>query len=816
MKKLFFILAYLTISKLVFGQEIYFYENFENTSVFEEWTQEYESGELDWKLNDGGYSTEPDNPGTGDPPYAYQGEFNAYFQYSTLYNEKTKLITPPINLDYAIKPELRFWHAMDSRYFFNGDKNEELRIFYKVAADSAWNLIESYTTPVSSWTERLLNLPDSVLSSTFYIAFEGKNSGGAGLCIDSVTIVETDVISKYLESLEIKQSSTDIVPTESNKNDILRIDLSIQGNDGTIKLDSLAVTSLNTDDNDIAPNGVKLYVSEDSLFKNSTLVGTGQNFIDGQAIFDHINYEFRRGLTSFWVTYDIKEDTNHDMEGHVLDAKIEENAIKINNYTYPSIEKSPAGQRTITEALFFDDFETDQGWTIIEEFQRDIPQGLGGSIGYPDPEDAKSGSYILGTDLTGLGSKSGDYENNLSDKAYKAISPLINAKYFKDIKITFWRWLNIDGADYSYLDLSNDGGNNWTNIWTNSSVITDNSWARYTYNISNYANDEDSIKAQFALGPSDNSGVFSGWNIDDFTITGNFLSVDAGIINVLAPNTGCGHTSSDSITVVIKNYAGRPTSDTIPVYFSTDNGVTKTYDTLYTSIPVDGIDTLTLNKSIDLSVPGEYDLLISVNLPKDEVQGNNSYTHTFYSVPTLTLPYTQNFETNSGHWLSIDSGSWEYGKPTTGNLNDAASGEYAWVTKLNDYYPINDSSLLESPCFDFTGIIHPVFEFKIKGSTEDGDGMALYYSTDDGSTWTIVPETSYYYWDWYNKSNVNALNTAGWDTISSDWYTTRTLLPAELSNNSNIKFKFLFQSDDNIINEGFGIDDIKIYETPYD
>ena len=71
--------------------------------------------------------------------------------------------------------------------------------------------------------------------------------------------------------------------------------------------------------------------------------------------------------------------------------------------------------------------------------------------------------------------------------------------------------------------------------------------------------------------------------------------------------------------------------------------------------------------------------------------------------------------------------------------------------------------------------------------------MALFYSTDNGVSWDIVPETSEYYWKWYNESLIGALGTAGWgDTTTTDWYTVRKLLPAVIANEASVKFRFLF------------------------
>ncbi len=805
--------------KSSFAQDIYLEQNFENGgSKPENWTYQYVSGSTDWVYQNGGY-TSSGILGTGRPGTARQGTYNAMLWYEVFATNKiTKLVSSSFDLSYAIKPELKFWHAQVERDgTFVGITNDELKVYCKDPETSLWVLLEGYTVAIEDWIEQSLIIPDSLFSSSTKIAFEGIATGGFGVCIDSVTIIETGIIPKYLESNTIKQASTEIVPTESSDNPILRIDFSVKGNDGLIILDSLAVNSLNTNDSDIRSPGVKIYASTDTLIANSKQIGTVQSFSNGVAIFDNINHELRRGYSSVWIMYDINEDTDHSMEGNILDAKIKSNSIKINNYTYPFVDKSPEGYRTITESIFFDDFENDNGWTFTGEFERDSAQGLGSNLqGYPDPSIAYSGIYIIGTDITGLGDVIGGYEKNIANRAYQAVSPNINCKYYKNIKMIFWRWLNTETIDTAFIDISIDDKNNWQNLWQNSTVILENEWNKNTTTVSEYFSDQSNTSVRFAMGGTSNTDQLTGWNIDNFIITGNFLTDDVGISNILAPNTGCGHSSSDTVTVVIKNYAGLPTNDTIPVYISFDGGTSRQYDTIFTSLPIDGIDTITLSRTVDLTTPGEYNILVSTALPNDEVSDNNSHTHTFYAVPTYTLPYSQNFENDNGHWRSLGLESWEYGQPTTGDINTAASGLYAWVTKIDAEYPTSDSSILESPCFDFSGINKPVFEFKLKGQTTTNDGMALYYSTDNGETWTIVPETSEYYWEWYNKSYVSALGTAGWDTISANWYTVRKLLPAALSNEPKIKFRLLFKSDAGVTNEGFGVDDIKIYDAPAD
>ena len=134
-------------------------------------------------------------------------------------------------------------------------------------------------------------------------------------------------------------------------------DISVKGNDGTIALDSIAFSSLNTNDSDISSNGVKLFASNDTKFNNAVQIGSGKNFTDGTVNFYNLNHELPTGLSALWLTYDIKDDLSHELQNHILDAYIPENGIKISDNYFPVIDQSPIGNRTIAESIFYDNLD---------------------------------------------------------------------------------------------------------------------------------------------------------------------------------------------------------------------------------------------------------------------------------------------------------------------------------------------------------------------------------------------------------------------------------------------------------------------------
>ena len=220
-----------------------------------------------------------------------------------------------------------------------------------------------------------------------------------------------------------------------------------------------------------------------------------------------------------------------------------------------------------SETIWSDDFEINSGWLLSGEFQMAAPQSLGGEHGNPDPPAAYGGTQVLGVDLTGSGSFPGDYENNLGNREYTAISSSIDCSSFLDVQLSFMRWLNVEqpAYDHAYIDVSNDDGTTWLEIWTNTSVITDNSWNLATYDLSAIADLQSNVRIRFSIGSTDGSWQYSGWNIDDLLISGVeavFGAIEGNIVDA---------TNNDSISFAqVMSPFGNTISDEDGYFLLTD------------------------------------------------------------------------------------------------------------------------------------------------------------------------------------------------------------------------------------------------------
>ncbi|HRI22160.1 MAG TPA: hypothetical protein PLA68_14455, partial [Panacibacter sp.] len=116
------------------------------------------------------------------------------------------------------------------------------------------------------------------------------------------------------------------------------------------------------------------------------------------------------------------------------------------------------------------------------------------------------------------------------------------------------------------------------------------------------------------------------------------------------------------------------------------------------------------------------------------------------TVTVSNFPYSENFETSNGNWVSGGTGAdWAWGTPVKKTINTAGSGLKCWITGgLNKTaYNPGQNSWLKSPCFNFSNLKDPYIKFKVFWETAAiVDGANLQYSTDNGATWLLAGSTN--------------------------------------------------------------------------
>ncbi len=846
MKK-YLAMALVAASLNAFGQnEVYLSEGFEHDgSMPEGWSQIYlgniyeKPDDLAWEAREGG--GKPAGSEVTKPEHAHNGEYNARLYYLAVeHMHSMYLASPIINFENAHKPLLTFWYSQYKDRASATDSSEidnfEISLYYRIleSIDTTWQKIRDYQSPTDDdepWKCDSIWLPEIMTGKKkIQIAFLGKTKTlGHGCCLDDIKIEETQITNKYVGSITASHPTTDIIPTSSNDNAILKLRVQILGNSGTFYLNTLStiVTQLkqkgNTQEpaNAIKTNGIKLYYTESDIFTTDNLLAT-TSVTNNKATFSNISFDMPAGYNYLWITCDIDDDNEHRFRNVKVDMKIEPESINIGGLKYPASTLDPAGDRTINESIFVDDFEnaslTNSQWPFWEgEFERaqtlkeDNPSYVYGNShgGNANPTYPHGGgNWIIGTDITGKGDNPGGIETGVSSNNCYVETKPFDCYYYKGISLIFYRWLNICDLDTAYVSISTDEGTTWENVWTSTSTILNKSWTYQNLDLKNVADRTPNIKLRFALGSADreqNMLAYSGWNIDDVALVGTFVYMDAATTDIIYPVSDCGLNYVKPI-IKIKNAGFNKIETPFTASYSIDGGETWVNETVTAHIEREDEIEYEFNTPANLSECGWYDIRARVTLTDDEDIRNNNAQKNIISLPYINLPYAENFST-FGYWYSEDE-TWQYTKPE--------SSSYCWTTN-----PGNSTCTLESPCFDMSDVQKPIIEFKVKGHSNSTDGLALYYSTDaNHQTWNLVPSYPIAYphasWKWYNTNSINALGSAGWSGDIDNWTRYMQLLPDAVAGNPTVKLKFVFKAEDAESDYSFSIDDIRMYESPVD
>jgi gliding motility-associated-like protein len=204
---------------------------------------------------------------------------------------------------------------------------------------------------------------------------------------------------------------------------------------------------------------------------------------------------------------------------------------------------------------------------------------------------------------------------------------------------------------------------------------------------------------------------------------------------------------------------------------------------------------------------------------------------------TAAYPYSNNFDTNNGGWISGGMNSdWAWGSPAKPLISGAASGANCWVTGglADAFYNGGEAGWIMSPCFDLSTLQYPELRLKLFWETDRlYDGTAFQYSLDEGLTWTALGDinsnTHCKSINWYNTNTSFAGNFHSWSgniqpetnscvvgNGSGSWKPVRHVLE-DVAGAPAVRFRFMFTSDTTCNRyDGFAIDDFQIFETSPD
>lgn len=389
----------------------------------------------------------------------------------------------------------------------------------------------------------------------------------------------------------------------------------------------------------------------------------------------------------------------------------------------------------------------------------------------------------------------GNYSNN--EMSYLT-SPILDLSSVTDgIQLAFdIIYYTEDGYDESWIEISFDGGANW-------SKITDNGMASNWYNntsseiwedqgagwlsadiildtVSGYSN----AQIRFAMS-SDFTVSYEGVGIDNFAITPLLCTLPTGLM-------------SSNITTTSGDVSWTSTAAGSNIEWGPSGFAQGTGTFVYGNT--------TGTESISGLTPGmSYDVYIQDSCASGSVGiWRGPITFTTAQATISTLPYSEGFEASTGGWIQYGTDSpWEWGIPTGTLIFEAVQGQKAWVTNLDGDYGPNQTGYLQTPIFDLsaeTGSLQMTFKYTSEAFDHD-DAMWLEFSTD-GTTWNKVVNNGSAA-NWYNQTTDET-----WvDTTSNGYWVESSFIFDTLAGESFVQFRFAFTSDTWTAYEGFGIDD---------
>ncbi|MCX5645017.1 MAG: S8 family serine peptidase [Phycisphaerae bacterium] len=228
-------------------------------------------------------------------------------------------------------------------------------------------------------------------------------------------------------------------------------------------------------------------------------------------------------LPLHWTVGNLPEGAYYDAQTHTLFWKPAADQT-FRTYTFSFLVSDGIRQNrrsvsitVVPNAIYSASMDTDPNWTLDPGWAWGTPTGKGSWNG--DPNVGHTGKNVLGYALDG------DYADNLTQTRY-ATTPPINCRGYKNIRLSFWRWLGVEAPyDYACIQVSSDGVT-WIDLWTTGvSHVSDGAWQLMEYAVpAGVAEGQATVYFRWGLGPTDDFVTCPGWNLDDVQVTGDQIA----------------------------------------------------------------------------------------------------------------------------------------------------------------------------------------------------------------------------------------------------------------------------------------------------
>ena len=235
--------------------------------------------------------------------------------------------------------------------------------------------------------------------------------------------------------------------------------------------------------------------------------------------------------------------------------------------------------------------------------------------------------------------------------------------------------------------------------------------------------------------------------------------------------------------------------------------------------------------ALNLSTFGRTDFSVTVNIANDTFDDNNQQSVNFVNNQFGTGDQLFDFESEATGLVTFNSSGegsvWERGVPEGNQLNQASSGTQVVATNLDGAYPNATKGFVVSGCYELSSILAPVLKFQMAYDLElNFDIVYVEYSIDSGSSWSVLGTVDSEP-NWYVSDRTNASSGEDDDCQNcpgAQWTGTNVTMTeyaydfianaargeTDLTNESNIIFRIVFESDPAVSGEGVVIDDFLV------
>lgn len=298
-----------------------------------------------------------------------------------------------------------------------------------------------------------------------------------------------------------------------------------------------------------------------------------------------------------------------------------------------------------------------------------------------------------------------------------------------------------------------------------------------------------------------------GYSFDDFKLYNG--GRDVAVVGATVKKVNCSKSfTAQPVSIKVKNNSSQPITN-LPVFYKvgTNPAVNE-----FVPVTIAANDTLTYTFTtlFNNNTPGLSKINIWADNSGDRNRLNDTFSTSVIVMKTIdSFPYYNDFEMDNGNLFAEgENNSWVWATPLKYNMNNAAQDTKAWTTGVNKGYNFNENSYLYMGCLDFSSLTaDPLLSFDfISVMQTQSDSAYAEYSTD-GISWERLGCYGCGL-NWYNGYQ----NKPHWDRVVFPWQVAHYKVPlASLVDSSNFMYRIRLQSDDFIISEGLGIDDIRVF-----